>query len=455
MQKIRPYFKNPRILTDRQRERLDDTMTRLGDLGGIVHDLNSNELIGGNQRGDVININECEIRLVEEYDEPDEQGTVALGFAIWKGIPFSYRAVRWTAEQCEEANIVANAGGGDWDVVRLLDEWDRAKLNTYGLEDERIEELIRRMNEEGDGKDGRIQRVDVEPRIPMAVELQKKWETAVGQVWDFPSRTEGIVHRVVCGDSKSPEVVGKAMGALLAEMVWTDPPYGVDLGEKNRYLTSIGKNWRTDDMEGDALEDEDELRELLTLAFDNALVHCLDGGAWYVCAPAGPLYLIFGELLNGRGIWRQTIQWVKDHPTFSPLGVDYHWQAEPIFYGWKPGAGHRYYGGRKQSTVWEINRPVHSPEHPTIKPLELAERAVENSSAEGEVALDLFGGAGTLLLACENLGRCARLVELMPTYTAVILERYQEAYGIEPVLVETMETAVWTPPPMPRVETAV
>jgi DNA modification methylase len=114
---------------------------------------------------------------------------------------------------------------------------------------------------------------------------------------------------------------------------------------------------------------------------------------------------------------------VKNNATFSPMGVDYHWQAEPIFYGWLPNAGHRYHGGRKQTTVWEIDRPTKSPEHPTMKPVELVTRALENSSCVGDVVLDLFLGSGTTLVACERLGRVGRGCELSPAYAAVTLER--------------------------------
>lgn len=147
--------------------------------------------------------------------------------------------------------------------------------------------------------------------------------------------------------------------------------------------------------------------------------------------------MLFGMALKERGIWHQTIQWVKNNATLAPLGVDYHWRAEPIFYGWKPGAAHRYYGGRQQDTVWEIDRPRASPDHPTMKPVALVQRAVENSSRPDEIVYDAFGGSGTTLVAAHYTRRRAYLCELEPRYADVILRR-AEAEGLT---VERVERA--------------
>jgi DNA modification methylase len=250
-----------------------------------------------------------------------------------------------------------------------------------------------------------------------ADELQEKWQTELGQLWQVGR------HRLLVGDCTVRENVARLMGTDRAEMVWTDPPYGVAVGDKNKYLNAIAPSNRVEEnLENDTLA-EPELAAMLCAAFDNAIAVCLAGAAWYVAAPPGPLHVLFGQVLKDRGIWRQTIQWVKNNATFSPMGVDYHWQAEPIFYGWLPNAGHRYHGGRKQTTVWEIDRPTKSPEHPTMKPVELVTRALENSSCVGDVVLDLFLGSGTTLVACERLGRVGRGCELSPAYAAVTLER--------------------------------
>ena len=248
--------------------------------------------------------------------------------------------------------------------------------------------------------------------------------TALGELWII-----GGVHRLLVGDCTDAANVARLMGDDKIELVWTDPPYGVAIGDKNKFLNSIAPSNRVEEnLENDTL-DEPALMEMLRGAFANAAAHCLAGGAWYVAAPPGPLHVLFGMALKELNIWLQTIQWVKNNATFAPLGVDYHWRAEPIFYGWLPGAAHRYHGGRQQDTVWEIDRPQASPEHPTMKPVELVQRAVENSSQVNDICYDGFAGSGTLLVAAHRTNRRAYLCEIAPRYADVILKR-AEAEGL-------------------------
>ena len=273
-----------------------------------------------------------------------------------------------------------------------------------------------------------------EPQVDRAEELRGKWGTERGQVWQVGR------HRLMCGDSTSEADVATLMAGERVEMVWTDPPYGVAVGDKNKMLNAIAPSNRVEEnLVGDTL-DEAGLMAMLCAAFDAAAAHCIAGAAWYVAAPPGPLHILFGQALKDRGIWRQTIQWVKNNATFSPMGVDYHWRAEPIFYGWLPNGGHRYHGGRKQTTVWEIDRPTKSPEHPTMKPVELVARAVENSSLAGETVYDPFLGSGTTMVAAEQLGRVCYGMEIEPKYVAVTLER-MAGMGLEPRLAETKSPA--------------
>lgn len=273
-------------------------------------------------------------------------------------------------------------------------------------------------------------------QVSRAAELQSAWGTARGQVWEVPSqRTPGRSHRVLCGDSTDAGDVTRLMGGAKAEMVWTDPPYGVAIGDKNKRLNAVARSNRVEENLINDTLGEPELAAMLEAAFDCAIQHCIAGAAWYVAAPAGPLHVLFGSVLKTRGILRQTIQWVKNLATLAPLGVDYHWRAEPIFYGWLPNAGHRYYGGRQQDTVWNIDRPKASPEHPTMKPPELVARAIKNSSRMGEVVLDLFCGSGTTLVACEQTGRVGFGMEIAPEYVAVCLQRLADM-GLSPVLIE-------------------
>lgn len=131
---MKPYAKNPRRISDKQLSDLQQWLAELGDLSGIVHDLNSDQVIGGNQRSRIFSVNACEIVLTEQYSNPDEQGTVALGYIVWQGNKYAYRQVRWTERQAEKANIVANRSGGEWDFELLASNFQTDDLLAWGFE---------------------------------------------------------------------------------------------------------------------------------------------------------------------------------------------------------------------------------------------------------------------------------------------------------------------------------
>lgn len=134
MNKPNYYHKNPRLITEKQFENLKSWLAELGDLSGIVHDLNSNELIGGNQRSRVMMHGKHEIIITESFNKPTNTGTVALGYVLWNGEKYNYRQVRWTPEQCEKANIIANKAGGTWDIDILANQFDLQNLSNWGFE---------------------------------------------------------------------------------------------------------------------------------------------------------------------------------------------------------------------------------------------------------------------------------------------------------------------------------
>lgn len=208
-------------------------------------------------------------------------------------------------------------------------------------------------------------------------------------------------HRLLCGDSRMPESYERLMGGAPASMVWTDPPYGV---------AYVGKTVDELTIENDDL-DEEALRELLATAFGLTVKHCNAGAVWFVSAPGGSLFGVFGGVLAALGIWRHTLIWVKDR--FVMGRADYHYRHEPMLFGWVPGAAHDAVPDRTQDTVWEVARPGASPEHPTMKPVELVARAIRNHTAPGGVVLDPFAGSGTTIVACEQEGRVARAIEFV------------------------------------------
>jgi site-specific DNA-methyltransferase (adenine-specific) len=227
---------------------------------------------------------------------------------------------------------------------------------------------------------------------------------------------------LLCGDSTSIDAVERLMDGHHADMVWTDPPYGV---------AYVGKTKDALTIENDRLDDAG-LEDFLRASLGCALIACRDGASWYIAAPGGPLFHIFSTVLRPLGVWRETLQWVKN--TFVMGRSDYHYRHESIFYGWKPGATHYFVDDRTQDTVLQFDKPARNAEHPTMKPVALIEKCVLNSSKPGEIVLDLFGGSGSTLIACEKTGRVARLMELAPQYCDVICKRFAAFSGKQATL---------------------
>ena len=224
-------------------------------------------------------------------------------------------------------------------------------------------------------------------------------------------------HRLMCGDSTSIDAVQVLGGGQMFDMLWTDPPYGVSYVGKTKDALTI---------ENDSLDDAG-LTDFLRAALGCAWATCREGASWYVAAPAGPLNHCFSTVLKELAVWRQSLNWVKN--TFAMGRSDYHYRHEPIFYGWKEGAAHYFVDDRTQDTILEFDKPARNGVHPTMKPVALVERCIENSSKPGERVLDLFGGSGSTLIAAEKTGRTAYLMELDPIYCDVIVNRWEQATG--------------------------
>jgi DNA modification methylase len=231
-------------------------------------------------------------------------------------------------------------------------------------------------------------------------------------------------HFLLCGDARDGGAYERLLGRERPAALFTDPPYGVDYQGRTRQRLKI-KN------DGPAA-----LADLLAEAFAQIDAVLAPGAALYVFHPAGPLAVPFHERFVGAG-WslRQGLVWVK-HPLV--LGrADFHYRHEPLLYGFKPGSERLgrgatgWYGDNRQTTVLEAPRPRSSRQHPTMKPVELITTCLRNSSRRGELVLDPFAGSGSTLVACEQLGRRARLIELDPAYCDVIAERFERLTGTE------------------------
>lgn len=260
-------------------------------------------------------------------------------------------------------------------------------------------------------------------------------------------------HRLIVGDARDPNVIERALAGRLADMVWTDPPYGVDyLGDvADNPLLAERRKQRADGRRITGDEDQVDLGALLRAVLGNARTWCRPGGSFWVCGPVGPPTAhLFAEVLTELKVWRQSIVWVKDQ--FVIGRQDYHHRAEVLYEGdapdaelgasrldpdlllagWKPGAAHHRPGDRRQDTVWEIPRPRASKDHPTMKPVALIERALRNHTDPGEIVLDPFAGSGSTLIACHRSGRAACLVEIDARYADVICRRWEDHVGVSP-----------------------
>lgn len=241
----------------------------------------------------------------------------------------------------------------------------------------------------------------------------------LGDLWII-----GGKHRLMVGDCTDPAVVERLMGGERADILWTDPPYNVAYeGKTEDALTIDNDNMSPDDF-----------RIFLGEAFLSANTVMNEGAVYYIAHPDVFAYEFIGATRDAG--WRAArpavVQWVKDSMVLGR--GDYHSRSEPILYGWKPGAAHHMVTDRTQDNVWEIPRPKASEDHPTMKPVELVERALRNSSNRGDLAIDWFLGSGTTLIAAHRTGRRCYGCEISPKYADVILRR-AEAEGLTTELV--------------------
>lgn len=217
-------------------------------------------------------------------------------------------------------------------------------------------------------------------------------------------------------------------------MVFTDPPYGVAIGDKNAALNEVQKAERcTENIAGDTA-DEKELYDILRPAFENMRQACADDAVYYVTSPQGGSLGLMMMMMRDAGLTvRHVLMWRKNAPTFSLGRLDYDYQHEPIFYTWT-SRHHNYRGGKYRSTVWDFDKPRKCDLHPTMKPVELVANAILDGTKRGDTVLDGFGGSGTTMVACEQTGRRCRMMEIDPHYCDVILKRWENLTGKKAVL---------------------
>lgn len=302
--------------------------------------------------------------------------------------------------------IAENAG---WDDAMLQVELaalqdDNFDLSLTGFDADALADLLAGEETSTEGQTDEDSVPDAGPSI-----------TRPGDVWLCGN------HRVICGDSTDASTYDALMAGEIADMVFTDPPYNVDYA-----------NTAKDKMRGtDRPILNDNLgagfHDFLLAALTPTLAHCR--GGIYVAMSSSELDVLQSAFRSAGGKWSTFIIWAKH--TFTLGHADYQRQFEPILYGW-PAEGTRHWcGARDQGDVWNIKKPHKNDLHPTMKPVELVERALRNSSRPGDIVLDSFGGSGTTMIASEKSDRKARLIELDPKYVDVIVRRWQDYAGAQ------------------------
>lgn len=419
---MKPYHRNPRQIKRKRLDRLTDTLARLGDLGGIVHNVTTDEVIGGNQRSKVFG-EASAVEIVEKYDAPDEQGTVAHGFIVWRGKKFAYRQVAWDERTSEEANLAANLGAGEWDWDILANQFDGSLLISAGMDADMLKSLntdAAALSELLKAAEGGDSEADAEPQVDRAEELREKWGVQTGQVWQIGN------HRLMCGDSTSAEDVARLMGGERAHMMFTDPPYGVDYTGGHFHSGDVNIKRARERLSGDT-------DTALYAKFLPVALPMVDGPCymWFADSRARDVYNAVHEC--GCEV-HALIVWHKVNATYAAMNAQYKQRHEPCIYFKPRGSTLRWIGPTDECTVWDIKRDAQNEFHPTQKPIELAVRAVRNHDAP--TVLDCFAGSGSTIIACENLGRRARAMDKDEGYVAVALQRWADATGKTPVLSE-------------------
>jgi DNA modification methylase len=331
----------------------------------------------------------------------------------WKTVPVIFLDL--SVEQSRLLNLALNRISGEWDqelLARMLADLKPVEdidLSLSGFSEDELGKLLKSLDVRE--KRERVETFDLDAALEAA---QAAHVAQRGDLWRLGD------HRLLCGDATDVGDVSRLLGETKAAMAFTDPPYNVSLGDHGGQQRSS----RRRRIANDALPAE--AWEAFVRAWAANLLNHVDG-ALYVCMSTKEWPLVSRVLEELGGHWSDTIIWAKDR--FVLGRADYQRQYEPIWYGWREGASHHWCGDRDQGDVWTIPRPADSELHPTMKPLELVEKAVQNSSKPGDGVLDLFLGSGTTLIAAERTGRISYGMELEPAYVDVAIRRWEAFTG--------------------------
>jgi len=410
---LQDALKNPKLHSDQ----IENSIGRFGYVEPIVLDERTNRIVAGHGRKAAL------LKLKSSGGTPPD-GVVVNENGDWI-IP----VIRgWWSKNDKEAEAYLIASNrlvelGGWDekeLVAMMSSFQSEDLlSGVGYTQSDITEMLS-LNVSD------VELSDAEPQIDRADELRKEWKVETGQLWEFGE------HRLLCGDTTKAEDVQRLFGKDLASIIVTDPPYGVSYASKNKFLNAGHRgNCIQTPIDGDH-QTPDEMSAFWVAAFTAIRESLSPGASYYVTGPQGGDLLLLLLALRQSGFpLRHMLVWVKNNHVLGRC--DYHYKHEPILYGWVDGS-HKFYGDASQFSTWEIDKPHKSDLHPTMKPVELYLRALSNSSKAGDVVAEPFCGSGTSLIACEQLGRKCRAIEINPGYVAVALQRFKDATGKEPNL---------------------
>ena len=362
---------------DAEYEKLKRSIEQFGYVEPVIWNKTTGRVVGGHQRLKVLmdmGLTEVDC-VVVEMDEAKEK---ALNIALNK--------ISGDWDKDKLALLIADLQGADFDV------------SLTGFEPAEIDDLFKDSLKDGVKEDD----FDVD------AELQKPTFSKAGDLWMLGE------HRLFCGDSTKPETFDLLMNGKKANLVVTDPPYNVD------YKGSAGK------IKNDSMA-EDQFEQFLLAAYQQMEAAMADDASIYVFHSDShglafrKAFEEAGFYLSGCCIWKKQSLVLGRSP--------YQWQHEPVLFGWKKKGKHQWYTGRKESTIWEFDKPKKNKDHPTMKPIALVSYPIMNSTMTGCLVLDPFGGSGSTLIACEQTGRVCYTVELDEKFCDVIVRRYIEQVG--------------------------
>ena len=393
--RVRPYEKNPRIIPEEAVERVAASIHEFGFQQPIVVD-----------KDGVIIVGHTRLKAAEKL------GLKKVPVVVADLSPEKARAYRLADNKTGEAT--------SWDDDLLFSELTDIEADIADLDFSMLDFGFSALDlGSGDSDIGEPFEDDFDGEVPKDTDIKE------GDMFQLGG------HILLCGDSSKSETVRKLMGGgtVKADMMFTDPPYGVAIGDKNKTLDEVQKSGRiTTNIKNDNIA-QDELYRILVAAMKNAKEFSKDDAVYYVTSPQGGELGLMMMMMKDAGLpVRHVLMWEKNSATFSLGRLDYDYQHEPMFYTWAE-KHHNYREGENRTTVWKYDKPRKCDLHPTMKPVALVANAIKDGTKKGDVVLDLFGGSGTTLIACEQLGRKCRMMELDPHYCQVIIDRWEALTG--------------------------